>query len=130
MLVMSIFVIIVLSFLAIAMSRLLGTASDALVYEVYGLRAMNAARSGLEQKVLEVFAGQTSDPALCTNIPATDSREFYTLGLENCSTRFACQVTTVDATNYYRFESTGTCQIEDVIVSRTIAIDARDVSDE
>ena len=127
MMVMSIFTIVVLGFLGLSMSRLLGASSSNLLYEVYGLRALNAARSGLDEKVLQVFAGQTSDSNACTaTLPI---RTFSVDGLEKCTAEAICTVTTVDNTNYYRFESTGTCTLdaEKIVISRTLAIDGRDV---
>lgn len=134
MLIMSIFAILVLAFLGLSMSRLLGTSSATIVYEVYGLRALNAARSGLDQKVLDVFAGQTSDASRC-DADGSDSNlwvqeDFNNIpGMENCSVVALCTVTEVDSTNYYRFESQGTCELEGegIVVSRTLAIDGRDV---
>ena len=127
MLMMSVFTIVVLGFLGLAMARLLATSSSSLLYEVYGLRALNAARSGLDEKVLHVFATQESDPVACTT--ALPTKTFVVDGLRNCSVTAICTVTTVDSTNYYRFESTGTCELEaeGIVVSRTLAIDGRDV---
>lgn len=127
MMVMSVFAIVVLGVLGLSMSRLLATSASSIIYEVYGLRALNAARSGLDEKVLQVFAGQTSDPVACTSVLPTST--FTVEGLKNCSVTTLCTVTTVDNTNYYRFESTGTCELteEGIVVSRTLAIDGRDV---
>lgn len=127
MMMMSIFAIVVLGVLGLSMSRLLATSASTIIYEVYGLRALNAARSGLDEKVLHVFATQTSDPVACTT--ALPTTTFTIVGLENCSATTVCTVTTVDSTNYYRFESTGTCTLEEegIVVSRTLAIDGRDV---
>ena len=135
MLLMSVFAIVVLGFLGISMSRLMGTSSDALVYEVYGLRALNAARSGLDEKVLQVFATQESDPTQCySDSDSVDGslsviRTFTVEGLENCSVTALCTVSEVDDTNYYRFESQGVCELdlEAIVVSRTLAIDGRDI---
>lgn len=134
MLIMSIFAILILAFLGMSMSRLLGTSSATIVYEVYGLKALNAARSGLDQKVLDVFAGQTSDPNRC-DADGSDSNLWvqedfdHIDGMENCSVTALCTVTEVDGTNYYRFESQGMCELEGdgIVVSRTLAIDGRDV---
>lgn len=134
MLIMSIFAIVVLAFLGMSMAQLLATSSSSIVYEVYGLRALNAARSGLDQKVLDVFSGQTSDANRC-DADGSDSdlwvqQDFSDIpGMENCSVIALCTVTEVDDTNYYRFESQGMCELEDegIVVSRTLAIDGRDV---
>lgn len=127
MLLISVFTITVLAVLGLAISRLLATGSSAIIYEVYGLRALNAARSGLDEKVLEVFAGQDSDPNACST--QSPIREFNVRGLDNCNASTVCTVTVVDNTNYYRFESTGTCEFEEdgIVVSRTLAIDGRDI---
>ncbi len=55
MLVISLFVIVVMGLLVLTLIRLLSASSDTLIYEVYGLRAHQAAKSGLELKLTEVF---------------------------------------------------------------------------
>lgn len=131
---MSIFAIVVLSFLGISMARLMGTSSSSVVYEVYGLRALNAARSGLDQKVLDVFQGQDSDASRCdadgSNNALWVQQSFDAVpGMKNCRAVALCTITQVDGTNYYRFESQGICELEQegIVVSRTLAIDGRDV---
>lgn len=133
MLVISIFTIVVLSALGMSMAKLTATSSSSVVYEVYGLRALNAARSGLDQKVLDVFQGQTSDAARCdadgSNSALWIQQSFDDVsGLRNCKVKALCTVTEVDGTNYFRFESQGTCELdsEGIVVSRTLAIDGRD----
>lgn len=137
MLMMSVFAIVVLAFLGGSMSRLLATGSDALVYEVYGLRALNAARSGLDEKVLQVFATQESDPNQCYSDAGTIDgslsveRVFSVDGLQNCRVTALCTVSEIDSTSYYRFESQGLCELEtdNIVVSRTLAIDGRDIQE-
>ena len=133
MLMMSIFAIVVLSALGVSMSRLISTSSSSIVYEVYGLKALNAARSGLDQKVLDVFQEQTSDSTRCDSDGSDSSlwvqQSFESVpGLENCRVVALCTVTDIDSTSYFRFESQGICEIEaeGIVVSRTLAIDGRD----
>jgi len=137
MLLISIFAIVTLGFLGMSMSRLLSTSSSAIIYEVYGLHALNAARSGLEKQVLSVFSTQSSDASVCyaegANLSDLSKRQItqYTgiEGMESCSSESLCTVVEVDGTNYFRFESQGICQLEgeNIVVSRTLAIDGRDV---
>lgn len=131
MMMMAIFTIVILGFVGLGITRIFGTSADALVYEVYGLRALNAARSGLDDIVLQVFTNQASDPAFCTAASDPDNRiDFTVSGLENCHAQFGCAVNQIGDTNYYRFESQGTCEIDNIVVSRTIAIDAKDIVDD
>lgn len=133
MLIISIFSIVVLSALGISMARLNASSSSSIVYEVYGLKALNAARSGLDQKFLDVFEGQTGDLARCdadgSNSSLWVEQDFNTTsGLENCRVVALCTVTVVDGKGYFRFESQGICELEDdgMVVSRTLATDGRD----
>jgi len=131
MMLMSVFAIIVLGFLGLSMSRLLGASSTSVVYEVYGLHALNAARSGLDAQVRRVFATQQSDASQCDAVGnMRTTQEFLTIeGMETCRAISLCTVTQVDGTNYFRFESQGICELpqENIVVSRTLAIDGRDV---
>lgn len=138
MLVISVFVILVMGFLGLAMTQLLSSATNSIAFEVMGQRALNAARAGLERNVARVFAfdysetdGVTGDgiqPSQCqANQPPVSLNGV--VGFANCQYSLNCQrltgVTGSGSGDYFRFESTGLCQVSDVVVSRTVAIDAR-----
>ncbi|XOV79572.1 MAG: type II secretory pathway protein [Aestuariibacter sp.] len=127
MLVISVFVIVVMSFLAVTLTRLISTSQDAIAYEVIGLRALNAARSGLEQGVLSVFCTQAVNIDNCSG--GTTTQDFSDIqGLLGCSATYACTNTEVDGVNYFRFESQGQCISSDFIVSRTVSIDGKNIN--
>jgi MSHA biogenesis protein MshP len=127
MLVIALFVIIVFALLGLAITRLLSSSSDAIIHEVYGLRAFNAARTGLEQAISAAFP-------LSPNIPSCDAAPLTPVdfdpnikGLENCSYVVGCKsITVTDGATYtyFRFESTGSCQADKILVSRRVSVDA------
>ena len=128
MLVIAVFVIIVFSLLGLTLTKLLASSSDAIIHEVYGQRALNAARSGVEQAISTAFP---LSPAIssCNAAPVTPVDFNSNIkGLENCSYLAGCLAITVTdgATSYtyYRFESTGSCQAGNILVSRRINVDA------
>ncbi|GAB3027369.1 type II secretory pathway protein [Bowmanella dokdonensis] len=135
MLIISLFVLVVMAVLAVAMNRMLSSASDTLVYEVYGLRALQAARSGLETRLIQIFPlGGAVNGASCDNTPST--QVLGGEGLEHCEYRHQCsqQVYDVDKdgvvddpddVTYFRLTSTGICQAGETVASRTLSVDAR-----
>lgn len=125
MLVTAIFVLVVMAILGFAMIRLLAGASDAGVQQVLGLRAFNAAQSGLEAKVSEVFplvnGGHDQDQC-----DGTLSHTFTNAGLEDCRVTAECAIAYEDTeVIYYRFTGTGQCQVDEYITSRTLSVDAK-----
>ena len=122
MLVTALFVIIVLSLLGLAMTRLLSASADAVVHEVYGLRALNAAQSGLQRVMANAFPVTGASTCAAVNINFAGIA-----GLDNCSASATCTLVefNADNLNYYRFESTGTCQVGDIITRRKVAADGR-----
>lgn len=128
MLVIALFVVVVLSLLGLIMTQLFQASSDRVIQEVYGLRALNAAQSGIERKISAAFPLQrTAGPAATCN----DDNEVFNFtdvqGLENCFATTRCIQTNFNTDNitYFRFVSQGTCQGGKVIANRTVAVDAR-----
>lgn len=107
---------------------MISASQDAVVYEVLGLRALNAARSGLEEVVLRVFATQTINPLNCQSGTVANTNFGTLQGLENCYVDYVCTVNNVDGTDYFRFDSRGTCTQADIIVSRTVSIDGKNLA--
>lgn len=124
MLVVSIFVLLVMSLLGLTMLRINSTASDSMLQDVFGLRAFNAARSGLELQLAQAFP--LSGTAICTANSTVNLNNLP--GFERCTVSMACQQVSVNFANnnrtYYRFSSTGQCDAGDKIVSRTLSVDA------
>jgi MSHA biogenesis protein MshP len=120
MLVIALFVIIVLALLGLTMTRLLSSSSEAIIHEVLGQRALNAARSGIDCAVAKQFNDGCDYPETKTfdGVP----------GLENCS--YDVDKTSkniVDGSKtftYWTFSSTGKCSAGKVVVTRYMYIDA------
>ncbi|WP_438864666.1 type II secretory pathway protein [Neptunicella sp.] len=128
MLVMSVFIIIVMSVMGLAMSSMLSNSAEAVVAEVYGLRAKMAAHSGLEDQLLKVFPH--TGPADITQCDVTSKTFSNIPGLENCGYSRSCGVKsyTMSSGNrlLFTFSSTGTCEVGEVKTSRTIKLEVID----
>ena len=131
MLIIALFVIIVLALLGLTMTRLLSSSSDAIIHEVLGQRALNAARSGLECSLAEHFKPDPIDPLdpIITVCAHFLSKTFSGVaGLENCNYAVPLPTSTpiVDGTknlNYLTFTSTGQCTAGNINVTRVIYVD-------
>lgn len=111
-LVVAIFVIVVLLGLMLALSRVLLSSSEAVVYEVLGTRAMLAAQSGLELAATELFPLEQS-AASCTAVTATIP--FSGAGLSGCRARISCNASSaedseVGTIQLFLLQSTGECR--------------------
>lgn len=126
MLVMSLFVIIVMAMLGATMVKLLSSGSDSVVHEVYGLRALHAAQSAIEAKMVHAVPLTQNGASVCDDIVTTTYSA--TGGLQNCRAVTSCSLTTGfvgETTQYYHFVSTGICSAGKVVASRTLTIDAK-----
>ena len=86
-LVVAIFVIVVIFGLLLAMSRILLSSSETVVYEVLGTRALLAAQSGLEMAATQLFPLE-QETADCDAVSAQFL--FAGKGLNNCRVRLSC----------------------------------------
>ena len=121
MLVIALFVIIVLAMLGLTMTRLLSSSSETIIYEILGQRALNSARSGIECAVASQFGTGCSQPS---------NKTFNNVaGLENCSytvtTNNKAITDGAKTFTYWTFSSTGQCSAGNIIVSRTVYVDAK-----
>lgn len=127
-LVIAIFVIIVMTLLGTALVRMLSTEAETVAYEVIGTRAFQAAQSGMQWQLQQVFPLGSSGVA-CPS--ATSIKSFVNIGndgrgLKNCRAELKCDgFPHTDGITYYQLESTGICTVGGVKTSRTIAVDAR-----
>ena len=125
MLVLAIFAIVVLAFLALTIGKLLSSSTDSVVHEVLGLRALNAARTGSECRLASLIPANSSSP-YCGNPGYWQFNNIA--GLENCqyTTRLVTKLVVDGGINhtYYQITSTGQCTAGNVVVSRTINVDA------
>ncbi|MCV2885778.1 type II secretory pathway protein [Aestuariibacter sp. AA17] len=123
LLVVAVFVVVVFSLIGLVMTRMLAASAQNTVVEVYGLRALNAAQSALQQKVALAFpvtGASTCDDSLALDLSAQN-------GFEGCSATATCALTPFTSENidYYRFEATGVCVAGEIVTSRRVKIDAK-----
>ena len=127
MIVMALFAIIVLALLAGTLINMLSASSNSVLYEVYGVRAKNAARAGIQELAMSAFPIGTG-PQICDQVIASPASFSSIAGFQGCD--FSARCTTEDinfngeAHRYYRFSSTGSCLLNDIVVSRTLSVDA------
>ena len=126
MLVIAIFVIVVMSLLGLTITQILSASSDAVIHEVYGVRALNAAQTGIQASIADAFPVSGASVCAGTGTPLVLDLSAVN-GLENCTVTATCVMTPFDAgtVEYYRFNSVGTCSAGDVIASRHVAVDAK-----
>ena len=127
MIVMAIFVIVVISLLAVALIKTISASSNTTIHQIYGLRAQQAAQAGVQTLLQASFAVDGSATPCNTN--ASSPASFSNVdGLNACVYQASCVTETVSFANvdrlYFKFSSTGSCLINDNVVSRTISVDA------
>ncbi|MCJ8270039.1 MAG: MSHA biogenesis protein MshP [Psychrosphaera sp.] len=138
MLVIAVFVITVMVFLAVALQDIFSNAADSVAYEVYGTRALSAANSGAEQALQKIFYlnGQTAldfsadEPANATatlNLDLSNTVAFHGCTVVANITRFTINnVEFFYNFTHYRVESTATCEAGNFKTVRTIAVEGRE----
>lgn len=125
-LVIAVFIIVVLSLLGVALFRMNNTSAHSVVYEVAGTRAFQAAQSGMQIKLQELFplSGGTSCPL--TNNPRSISFNNVE-GLDGCIAVISCSA----KTGYYLVSSQGQCSINafprTIYATRKIEVQAREI---
>lgn len=122
MLVMALFVIIVLSLLGLAVIKIQSDGSRSIVYEVYGARAFNAANSGADRALSQLFPLSGSGSCADSSLDLSAQTAFH-----GCVVTMECDEFNISETGYthYRIESTATCQAGDFVTQRAVAIEAR-----
>ncbi|AEP28500.1 type II secretory pathway component [Glaciecola nitratireducens FR1064] len=127
MIVMALFAIIVLALLAGTLVNMLSTSSNSVLFEVYGVRAKNAAQAGIQELAMTAFP-LGAGPQLCNQVIVNPATFASIPGFQSC--QFTARCTTSDINfngedyRYYRFSSTGSCGFDGVVVSRTVSVDA------
>lgn len=132
----AVFIIVVMSLIGMAMVRILGDSSQAIVGEVYGTRAQAAARTGAELFLTELFPHDApAASGLCperTAAPPPEVRaeQFFTIvGLSNCSTTVYCDradLTAPYSGTHFRIIAQGACQAGDMTYSKELMLEASD----
>lgn len=127
MLVMSLFVIVVIGLLSAALIKIVSSASNTTLSQVYGLRAQQAAQSGVQSLLQSSFV-VGSAPIACDQTITQASTFSNVNGLQACGFQATCETNTISFANvdylYYKYTSTGACTIDNNVVSRTLSVDA------
>lgn len=125
MLVVALFVMVVLAFLGLSLNKMLANSANAIVYEVLGQRALNAAKAGIECQLATNLPISTAVAPYCAS--PTNFSLSHIAGLENChySTSSNTKVIRDGALTqtYAQFISTGQCVVGDIVASRTVYVD-------
>jgi len=128
-LVIAIFIIVVMTLLGASLVKMTSSNAETIVYEVLGTRAYQAAQTGAQRKMSEVFP--LSGSGSCS--VNSNYNDFAAVsGLENCQALDVdCVIDatidegTVDEVTYYTITSIGQCSVAGVVTSRMIEIKAR-----
>lgn len=127
MIVMALFAIIVLALLAGTLVNMTSSSSNSVLYEVYGVRAKNAAHAGIQDLAMAAFP-LNSGPQQCNQVITSPSSLSSISGFQSCQFTARCSTTDINFDGedyrYYRFSSTGSCGFDGVVVSRTVSVDA------
>jgi len=125
-LVIAVFLIIVTSLLAAGLIKMLSSTADSVAYEVIGTRAFQAAQTGAQLKLAQIFPLGTA-PVTCAVADLNAVPDISAIdGLKGCEITLTCNSDViVDGVTYYRVTSTGSCTVADVITSRTIEVGAK-----
>lgn len=125
-LVIAIFIIVIMSLLGVALVRMISVSSQGVAYEVLGTKAFQAAQSGMQWELQQVFplgggAGVCDDNDPGFAISNAD-------GMALCTIKTTCKAI-AGAAGHYILTSTGQCgdgNSEDNIVAvRTVEVQAK-----
>lgn len=125
-LVIAIFVLVIMSLLGSALIRMQSSSAETVVYEVIGTRAYAAAQTGVQWQLSEIFPLNTPGITRCKS-PIVEPIINGVNGLD-CQFKVICDEVNYDGVQYYTLTSTGTCEVGDVITSRTIKVEARNIN--
>lgn len=113
----TIFIIVILAMIILAMSDLNQASSRAFVQDYQSQRAFYAAESGAQVALNRIFQPGGG----CGASPISFSRD----GLIDCSAALSCTRVDVGVVTYHTVTSTGTCGSGDDIAQRRIQVRAR-----
>jgi MSHA biogenesis protein MshP len=121
-LVVAVFIIVVMLAIVLALSRILLSSSDSVVYEVQGTRALFAAQSGMELALTELFP--RTGASNCSNW----TFNFNTAGLSGCQAQVQCSAQAIASeqlNQLYQLQSSASCNANEFITSRSIVLEVR-----
>ncbi len=125
MLLVALFVIIVLGALTISMMQAGSDNTRTTVFEVLGMRALNAANSGVEQALGEVIG--VGGSGQCSNVSANMDLSSIA-GLKGCTVILSCSEVNIAATGFIHYTVTGdaTCAAGEFVAERSVSVEARE----
>ncbi|MGB3725799.1 MAG: type II secretory pathway component [Glaciecola sp.] len=127
MTVIALFVIVVVGLLSASLIKIVSSASNTTVSQVYGLRAQQAAQAGIHNLLQASFPAGAAAQACnqSVNSPASFSN---VNGLQACSYLAQCSTNAIQFAGvdylHYKLSSTGTCTVGEAVISRTLSVDA------
>jgi len=130
-LVIAIFILVVMTLLGTALLNMMAKNEEAYSYEIMGTRAYNAAQSGLQRKLQQIFPLKTAtNNGLDATMCSVNQYAFNTItGLENCFADISCEIVnhTIDnqETLYFTVTSVGQCEINGEVTSRAVEVQAK-----
>ncbi|MFC3123033.1 type II secretory pathway component [Agaribacter flavus] len=127
MTVIALFIMLVLTLLVFTMISVLTSSSATAVQEVYGLRARQAAKVGLQALTSQSFPIGSSTQSCNTSISSPVSFAQIN-GFRGCSYQARCTSETIVfgglSYDYFKYSSVGRCDLADSVISRTLSVDA------
>lgn len=118
-LVSAIFLILVVAVLVVAITRMVRYSGDAFAREVMSHRAFLAAESGAQLGLNRLFAPEGIGSC------SSWTWDLSTTGLNGCQASVACRSEAVGATIYYTLESSGRCDVGDLLAERQVLVRAQ-----
>ncbi|MDX2320634.1 MAG: pilus assembly PilX N-terminal domain-containing protein [Moritella sp.] len=126
MLVISLFILVVISLLAASLSRILSSTADSVANEVYSAKAYYASDSGMEYGIYSALNNSLTCvefPLKPLPIPFDISGES---GLENCSVSIDCQTIGLpNGSKQYYLTSTGTCDGGKIVAEHKVEAEVK-----
>lgn len=127
MVIMALFLIVVVGLLAGTLISIVSASSNSTIYQVYGLRAQQAAQSGV-QSLLQASFPPGAEPQSCNQTITNPNAMSNVNGLQSCAFSASCETQAITFANvdylYFKYTSTGTCVINKSVVTRTLSVDA------
>lgn len=128
---LAIFILVVMGFFAITISRLTGQTAIATAQEELSVASFYAAESGAQLGMNQLYYNtgsaitRTSVDTNCTALSGSVFA-FAANGLKGCSATVTCtrSIDGADTTSYYRLQSQASCGSGDVSAQRTIEVSA------
>jgi len=130
MLVIALFVIIVLGFLAYAMIQITDNSNRSTVFEVYGTRALNAANSGADHTLNSILGPggvQVCPNETVPSIQGTVEILPNIVSFNGCTLEITCNKFDVMETGlrHFRIRSLASCSAGDFNTQRSVSVEAQ-----